>query len=56
MKKALSKASMNEDESQEVKETMKKGVLNIQPLLVSVVETTLIITKYPLCSNDNCAT
>ena len=41
MKKALSQASMTEDESQEVRETMKQGVLNIQPLSVLVAKKTL---------------
>lgn len=38
MKKALSAARMIESESEVVRQTMKKGILNIQPLLVLIVE------------------
>lgn len=41
MKKALSEARVIESESKAVRWTVKKGVLNIQPLLVSFVETYL---------------
>ena len=41
MKKDLSKAGMTEDESQIVREIMRQGVLNIQPLLVLVSKETL---------------
>ena len=40
MKKALSKAGMTESEFEVVRETMQQVVLNIQPLSVSITETT----------------
>ena len=30
---------MNESASQEVKQTMKRGILNVQPLSMSIVDT-----------------
>ena len=39
MKKALSEAGMIESESEAVRQTMKQGVLNIQPLSVSIAKT-----------------
>ena len=41
MKKALSKAEMIGRESKAIRQTMKQGILNIQPLSVSIVETSL---------------
>lgn len=41
MKKALSKASMTESESQAVRQTMKQGVTYVQPLSVSIAKTSL---------------
>ena len=39
MKKALSEVNMTESESQVVRQTMKQGILNVQILSVSIVET-----------------
>lgn len=41
VKKALTQAGMTKSESQAVKKTMKQGIMNVQPLLVSIVETYL---------------
>ena len=38
MKKALSEARMTKSESKAVRQTIKQGVLNIQPLSVLVAE------------------
>ena len=40
MKKALSEARMSESEFEATRQTLKQGVLNIQPLSVSIAETT----------------
>ena len=41
MKKDLSEADMTESESQVVRKTMKKGILNVKTLSVYVAETSL---------------
>ena len=41
MKKALSKAGMTESEFEAVRKIMKQGILNIQPLSIFFVETSL---------------
>lgn len=38
MKKALSEVGMSKSESKAIRQTMKQGILNIQPFLVSVAE------------------
>ena len=39
MNKALSKVGMIESGSRVVRQTMKQGIMNVQPLLVAIAET-----------------